>query len=337
VDALILSVRCLLAAVFIVAATGKLLDLEGSRRALVDFGVPARAARVGGVVLPFAELAVGIAMLFVPAARWGAAGALLLLLVFTAGVARAMSRGEAPDCHCFGQIHSEPAGRSTLIRNAVLAAAAAFLVAAGPGPSLDGALGSLRGAQIALVAMSVLTAVLAVAVAQLWADRRRLRAELQAAHALEAPPGLPRGTPAPDFELAAVRGTAASLTELSEPARPAVLVFVSTGCGPCLTLLPSLAHWQDALSDSVTVAAIFEGELEEVERLSAEHDLSAVLAQRAQEAFELYSLRATPSGVLIDSGGVIAGAPAEGVTAIEALVRTAAADASPFELVVERA
>jgi thiol-disulfide isomerase/thioredoxin len=114
-------------------------------------------------------------------------------------------------------------------------------------------------------------------------------------------------------------------------------VFVSTGCGPCLTLLPSLAHWQDALSDSVTVAVVFEGEREEVERLSGEHELSAVLAQRAQEAFELYSLRATPSGVLIDSGGVIAGAPAEGVTAIEALVRTAAADSGPFELVVERA
>ena len=201
-----MSIRCLLAAVFIVAATGKLLDLDGSRRALVEFGVPARAARLGGVVLPLAELAVGIALVFVPTARWGAVGALLLLLAFGAGVARAMSRGEAPDCHCFGQIHSEPAGRSTLIRNAVLAAAAAFVVAAGPGPSLQGALGSLHDVQIGLVATSVLAAVLAVAVGQLWADRRRLRAALSAAQVAEAPPGLPRGTPAPDFELAAVRG-----------------------------------------------------------------------------------------------------------------------------------
>ena len=336
-DAVLLSIRCLLAAVFTVAAIGKLLDLDGSRRALVEFGVPAHAARLGGVALPFAELAVAIALLFVPTATWGALAALLLLLAFIAGVAHAMSRGEAPDCHCFGQIHSEPAGRSTLIRNGVLAAAAAFVVAAGPGPSLDGAIGSLHGAQIALVATSALVAVLAVAVAQLWMERRRLRAELDAAQAVEAPPGLPRGTPAPDFELAPVRGRAGSLTELSESERPTVLVFVSTGCGPCLTLLPSLAHWQDALSGSVTVATIFEGIREEIERVSAEHDLSPVLAQDAQEAFELYSLRATPSAVLIGADGTIGGAPAEGVAAIEALVRTATAKSRPFELVVERA
>ena len=335
-DALLLSIRCLIAAVFIVAAVGKLLDLDGSHRALVEFGVPARLARFGAVLLPVAELAVAIALLFGPTARWTAVAALLLLLGFSAGVVRAISRGEAPDCHCFGQIHSEPAGRSTLIRNAVLAAAAALVVVAGPGPSLDGALGSLHGAQIGLVATSVLAAVLAVAVAQLWADTRRLRAELNAAQAADAPPGLSRGTPAPEFELAPVRGTAGSLTELSDTAPLTVLVFVSTGCGPCLTLLPSLAHWQDALSGSVTVTAIFEGARDEVERVSAEYELSPVLAQKEQEAFELYALRATPSAVLIDSDGAIAGAPAEGVTAIEALIRTAAAESRPFELALER-
>ena len=82
--------------------------------------------------------------------------------------------------------------------------------------------------------------------------------------------------------------------------------------------------------------AIFEGAREEVERVSAEYELSPVLAQKGQEAFELYALRATPSAVLIDSDGVIAGAPAEGVTAIEALIRTAAAESRPFELAVER-
>jgi thiol-disulfide isomerase/thioredoxin len=335
VDALLLSIRCLLAAVFIVAAIGKLLDLDGSRRALIEFGVAPPAARLGGVLLPLGELVVAVTLLFVPTAIWGAVGALLLLLAFTAGVARAMSRGQAPDCHCFGQFHSEPAGRLTLIRNAALAAAAAFLVAAGPGPSLD-AVGSLHGAQIALVATSVLVAVLAAAVAQLWVERRRLRIELNAAQAAGVPPGLPRGTPAPDFELAAVRGTAASLTELREQGGPTVLVFVSTGCGPCLTLLPQLAHWQDALAGSVTIAAIFEGAREEIERQSAEHELSPVLAQARQEAFEVYALGATPSAVLITRDGAIAGAPAEGVTAIEALVRTAAAESRPFELIVER-
>lgn len=335
-EALLLSIRCLLGVVFTVAAIGKLLDREGSRRALEEFGVSARAARVGGVALPVVELAVAAALLVRPTARFGAACALLLLLVFAAAVARAISRGEAPDCHCFGQIHSEPAGRATLIRNAVLAAGAALVVVEGPGPSVNGALGSLHGAAIALVVVSVLAGLLVVAVAQLWSDRRRLRSELKAAFAATSPPGLARGTRAPEFELASVRGSTSSLAELTAPARPTVLVFVSTTCGPCLTMLPTLAQWQDSLASSVTLAAIFIGERSEVGRLSDEHGLSLSFAQEANETFELYALRATPSAVLIGPDGTIAGAPAEGVSAIEALVRTAAAMARPPELVVLR-
>ena len=335
-DAVLLSVRCLLAAVFLVASVGKLLDLAGSRRALEEFGVPARVAEVGGVALPLVELAVAIALLIRPTARWGALCALLLLLAFAGGVARAMSRGQAPDCHCFGQIHSEPAGPSTLIRNGVLAAMAGVVALAGPGPSVVGALTNLHGAAIALVAVSVLAAVLAVAVAQLWADRRRLRRELSAAIAGQAAPGVARNTPAPEFNLDAVRGTIRSLTELTEQLRPAVLVFVSTACGPCLDMLPTLGRWQDSLSGSVTLAAIFSGEREEVERLCAEHELRLALVQQENEAFDLYELRATPSGVLVDVNGIIASAPAEGPPAIEALIRSAAAQEQPLELAIER-
>ena len=335
-DALLLSVRCLLAAVFLVAAVGKLLDIEGSRRALAEFGVPPRVSRLGGVALPVAELAVAIALLIAPSARWGAAAALLLLLMFAGGVARAMARGQAPDCHCFGQIHSEPAGRSTLIRNAVLASGAALVVVAGPGPGLDGGLASLHGAEIALVAVSVLTALLAVAVAQLWADRRRLARELRAMTSAQAAPGLRRGTWAPDFDLDPVRGTVRSLTELTERLRPTVLVFVSTGCGACIELLPSLGRWQDSLSEAVTLAAIFAGERQEVERLCGEHELSLALTQEQNEAFELYRLRATPSAVLVGFDGIIAGAPAEGVPAIEALIRTAVVEPRPLELIAVR-
>jgi uncharacterized membrane protein YphA (DoxX/SURF4 family)/thiol-disulfide isomerase/thioredoxin len=342
VDALLLSVRCVLAAVFLVAGIGKLLDLEGSRRALEEFGAPARVSRLGGVALPAAELAVALALLIQPSGRWGALAALLLLLVFAGGVARAMLRGQAPDCHCFGQIHSEPAGRSTLIRNSLLAAAAALVVVAGAGPSVNGGLASLHGAEIALVAVSVLAAVLVVAVAQLWSDRRRLARELRAAITARAAPGLPRGTWAPDFELTSVRGTERSLADLlarppTEQPRSAVLVFVSTGCGACLELLPLLGRWQDSLSERLALPAIFAGERKEVERQCAEHELSLALAQEENEAFERYRLRATPSAVLVGIDGIIAGAPAEGVPAIEALIRTAVAEARPLELVVEHA
>ena len=328
-DAVELTVRCVLALVFLVAAFGKFFDLAGARQALQEFGVPQRAIRPAGVALPVTELAVGVALLIAPAARWAAAAALLLLMIFTAGVARAMSNGRAPNCHCFGQIHSEPAGRSTLIRNGVFAAAAVFVLVAGSGPTLDGALGSLDATQAALVATSILAAALALAVGQLWSDKRRLGRELAQAIATKAPPGLARGTPAPDFALTAVRGAKGSFGELMEDARPAVLVFVSTDCGPCLQMLGALARWQQSLAGSLTLAAIFSGEAVEVERLSLEHDLRTVLAQAADETFLAYALRATPSAVLVDPDGVIAGAPAEGVPAIEALIRAAVTQIEP--------
>jgi uncharacterized membrane protein YphA (DoxX/SURF4 family) len=330
-----LSIRVLVAAVFAVAAVGKFLDLAGSRRALQEFGVSARVARLGGVGLPVAELAVAIMLLIRPSARWGAAGALLLLIVFAAAVARAMSQGHAPDCHCFGQLHSEPAGRSTLIRNAVLAVGAALVVAVGSGPSINGALDGLNDAGIGLVAVSVLAALLALAVAQLWADRRRLARELGAPAATWTP-GLRRGSRAPDFDLASVRGTARTLTELTERTHLTVLVFVSTGCGACIDLLPSLGRWQDSLSDTVTLAAIFAGDREEVERLSEHHELPLALAQQNMEVFEAYRLRLTPSAVPVGSNGVIVGAPAEGLPAIEALIRTAVAESRPTELLASR-
>ena len=84
-DSLALVVQVLLAAVFATAGVGKLLDLPGSRRALADFGVPERAAPIAALLLPLAELATAVALVLHPSARWGAVGALVLLLAFIAG------------------------------------------------------------------------------------------------------------------------------------------------------------------------------------------------------------------------------------------------------------
>jgi uncharacterized membrane protein YphA (DoxX/SURF4 family)/thiol-disulfide isomerase/thioredoxin len=332
VSALLISARCVLAAVFGMAALGKLLDLDGSRRALEEFGLPRRVARLGGAVLPLAELVVAVLLLIRPTARAGAAAAAILLLAFIGGVARAMASGRAPDCHCFGQIHSEPAGVPTLIRNAALAAVAIVIVVAGPGPSVE----SLDRIQAALAVSAALAAVFALAVAALWGDRRRLERDLDALRSARARPGLPSGAEAPEFALTPIRGAAPSLADLRRARRPTVLVFVSTNCGPCLELLPMLARWRESLEGVVTLATIFAGDRPEVERLCEAHDLAA-LAQRDNETFELYELRATPSAVLIDLDGTVAGAPAEGVAAIEALVRVATAEVRETELTVHRA
>src|SRR5919198_3387171 len=121
----VLAERLVLAVVFGTAGIAKLLDLEGSRQALADFRVPRRWLRAGAIVLPALELATAVALVPTGSARWGAVAAAVLLVAFIGGIAMALVRGEEPDCHCFGQIHSAPAGRATLARNAVLAVLAA--------------------------------------------------------------------------------------------------------------------------------------------------------------------------------------------------------------------
>ncbi len=124
----LLIARLALAAVFVIAGVAKLLDLHGSREAMRGFGVPERIAAPLGALLPIAELAIGLLLIPLATAWWAALAAVLVLGLFIAGIARAMAQGQAPDCHCFGQLHSEPAGWRTLARNAVLMAIAGLIV-----------------------------------------------------------------------------------------------------------------------------------------------------------------------------------------------------------------
>jgi hypothetical protein len=131
VEAALTATRWILLAVFVVAAVAKLLDLEGTRRALREFGVPARFVRGLALVLPVAELTVAAALVPAATAPWGGVAALLLLGVFGAAIARSLAAGRTPDCHCFGNLHSAPAGWSTLLRNVALLTVAAYTAAAG--------------------------------------------------------------------------------------------------------------------------------------------------------------------------------------------------------------
>lgn len=131
--------RLLLAAVFLLAGVAKYADPKGTTKAFTDFGLPRVPAAFVALVLPVVEAGVAIALIPVASAWYGACGALALLGIFIGGIVFAMVRGRKPDCRCFGQLHSAPVGRSTLIRNGVLGALAGWLVWMGPahvGPSV---------------------------------------------------------------------------------------------------------------------------------------------------------------------------------------------------------
>jgi uncharacterized membrane protein YphA (DoxX/SURF4 family)/thiol-disulfide isomerase/thioredoxin len=331
----VLALRIVLAGVFAVAAVGKLLDLEGSRQAVRNFGVPERAARAAGVALPLVELAIAVSLVLTPSAQWAAVAAFLLLLAFIAGIANALRRGDAPDCHCFGQIHSAPAGRGTLARNAGLAALAVIVVAEGPGPSIASWVSDRTAAELVAVAAGALAVGFGLFALQLWLERRELQLDLSTARriAAAAPPGLPIAAPAPDFTLKNLLGESVTLKSLRELGRPILLVFMNPGCSSCTELVPKIAAWQRTLSNRLTIAVISRGKAEQHDVWTSQR-LQNVLLQKRYEVGEAYRIRATPSAVIVTTAGKVGSNPAESVFGMEPLVRLALRDGSDA-LVIE--
>ena len=120
--------KALLVLVFAAAGVGKLTDKEGSRDEVVAFGVPTALAAPVARTLPLVEIALAIAIAVPATSRWGAAGGLALLLVYTAAIAMNMLLGRRPECRCFGAIYVLPIGWRALVRNVVFSAAAALLL-----------------------------------------------------------------------------------------------------------------------------------------------------------------------------------------------------------------
>jgi thiol-disulfide isomerase/thioredoxin len=333
----------LLAMVFAAAGVGKALDRAGSRRAASSFGVPDRLAGAVALGLPATEVA--IALLLLPSStRWYAAvAALALLLAFSAAITIAMARGKAPECHCFGQLHSTPAGWTTLARNAVLAALAAFVVVVGhddPGSGAFAWASDLDATGWLTLALGVvLVAVVAIsgyAVTHVMRSYGRVLVRLEtveerlrsAGFELEDPDempalGLEPGTPAPTFELESIHGDRVSLDGLREPGNPIVLLFTSPTCGPCSLLMPTIAEWQRDHDGKLTVALVSDGDPDAVRAEAANHELVNVLLDDDHSTYEAYEANGTPSAVLIGEDGAIATWLAAGFDWIESVVEHA--------------
>ena len=86
-DIVLLIARLGLSAVFLVAGTAKLADLAGSRRAVEDFGVPARFADAAGTLLPVLEIVLAILLIPLGTVRYAAVGLTVLSAGFVAVIA----------------------------------------------------------------------------------------------------------------------------------------------------------------------------------------------------------------------------------------------------------
>ena len=333
----VLLCRLALAVVFALAAVTKLADQAGARAAAIGFGVPERLAGPVAALLPVLELAVAVALLVPASTAAGAIGALALLALFASAIVRSMVRGEAPDCHCFGQLHSEPAGWRTLTRNGVLAGGAAFVLVAGrsdAGPSAVAWIGRLDGAGVVALAGGVAVAALAVFMVALLRQHGRLllevdelRARLDHAGVAELPPpapGLGVGATAPPFSLDGLYGDTITLPALTAADRPVMLLFTDPGCGPCNALMPQIATWQRDHAGLLSIAVLTRGDAEQNRAKAREHGISSVWLDTDLAVYKAYEIPATPAGVLIDAEGRIASAAYAGADGIARLVRVVA-------------
>jgi len=331
----LLLARILLAGIFALAGIAKFIDLRGSEKAFKDFGVPSPLAMPGAVALSLAEIGIAVLLLSTTTSWYAAIAALSLLLLFIVQIIYQLAKGNTPDCHCFGQIHSEPVSKVSIIRNIAFACAAGMLVYSGQ--NLQGmAFSDSRLDVMQLIfGLSIVTLLLAVIfylrkiigrqgeilrrieLVELVARDGSVVERDEAGHPHE---GLPIGALFPDFSLPDIAGEVVSLDDLRAAKLPILFLFVSPTCNPCKALVPEIEDWQANLDGKVKIVFLSNGSAEDnVEKLGGGTE-KVILLQDQREIAEMVQAKWTPTAVLVDSTGRIASHAAAGDTAIRQLV-----------------
>ncbi len=339
---LVLIVRLLLAGVFVLSATTKLFDRLGTRQAVADFGVPEALVEGVAFALPVAELLVAVLLIPGLIAWVGGIGAAIILLAFCVAISVNLVRGNIVDCHCFGQVHSEPISTRVLVRNAVLIVAAAFVAIAGRpnrDPSAFQSLGltsSFRWEAAGMgLLMLALLGTLTWLVLRMSADNKQLFIRMKLLEADIRSGGVTAragdeedavededpnvGKPASWLELPNLTGQKITLADLAARGKPILMVFVHPSCATCSVVLPMVARWQQEYSSRLTISIISGGKLRANVEKAEEYGLQEVLVQKRHEIEQAYSIPRVPSAVMVLPDGRIGSPVATGPDDIRAL------------------
>lgn len=336
---LLFFLKFVLAGFFTLAAVGKLLDLSGGEKAMRDFGVPEKLAPTFAVFLITAEFLTAFLLIFPPTDFFGAFLALVLLVTFVVLMLKQLNEGNTPDCHCFGQIHSEPISRQTIIRNVFLMVLAlVVLVLSWRNSEGDAALRTENAAGLYFLAYSVVTILLIGIFLLQNIYRQQIQtteklAFMELAARFDAPveaereeasvplSGLLIGAPAPEFSLPDLFGKQISLAEtLKIGAKSVLLFFVNPECNPCGELLPEINQWQREFRHSLTIIFISGGKAAENFAKFGKEKL--VVLQNEREVAEAFRAVWTPSAVLVNTEGKIASTLATGDGQIRQLIES---------------
>ncbi len=333
-DIFLVIIRAFLAAVFIIAAISKLRDQDGTRKATISFGVPESLSQVFAFVLPLVEIVAAGLLLFTAFSWFGSIAITALLVVFTVAISIQLLKGAEPDCHCFGQLGAEKIGVSSLFRNALFLAPAAFLVVrgqVGQGPEFwdldrQSVLILLAVATVALVGVAIQLLLQVLAKQSELSKRIDMLelaapvAEVEREHAGSPHDGLPIGAMLPEFELKDTDGETVSTSSLYGDGKGALLLFVSPTCAPCKNLVPKFREWAPELSGKTNLYLITSGTADENIKKFGDLPTSPLLLQEKREFADAVNAKWTPSAMYINSKGRVASHISAGDTAVAELI-----------------
>lgn len=275
-------------------------------------------------ILPWAELAVAAALLFVPGIgqTLAAVAAVVLFTAYWAAIARAVVQGNTATCNCFGSASTAPVSMFTLIRNtALLMASFGALIGAiaTRGSALtmllatdaDGWLWLIGAGLAALVLWSIYrseqTAPVAVQpVTEQPAEAHQLATDEPEDYLRAPTPYASLRYPAQKGEKAN-EGTEVNLRYLSST-QARLLIFVSPTCGSCLPVIEQLADWQQRLP-MLGVHPVVNNE-SYLQQMDLPADIQPFIDPEARTA-RLFG-GATPSAVALGVDELLAGGPVYG-------------------------
>jgi peroxiredoxin len=322
------ALELVLAGIFLLAGLAKLIDLKSFRQSLGEFSVPYVFIPFFTVSILVLELMVGTTLLVPRLAITGAFLAVLMLIVFTGAILVQLAKGNAPHCHCFGQIDDRPIDRATIARNGVLVMIAGWILwqeaILGPVGGL-GWLSDLTGFQrIVASALMVLFIVSAIEgwillfLLQQFGKTLATRADNDIDAATDV--GLPVGEIAPEFELPSTNQASLSLSQLRAIGLPLLLVFSKQGCTFCEELLPDLKQWAMDHGNELTPVLITSGDREYVDRIAVDPGLPQTLLQNGKSITQHYGVKGVPAAVFVSPNGRILSELAVGPPDIRMLV-----------------
>lgn len=333
-EIVLLIIRLVLFGVFAVAGISKLLDPAGSAKAMREFGTPEEFTKFFAYALPFAELVFAVCFLFTSMSWVGAVGALILLLSFIGGMIWQIGQGRAPECHCFGQIHSEPVGKKSLIRNIIFALLALVLIGFGKSNqglelsnTTSGMLEMLLVLSLVVLGIILLGYLIKLTDQQNEIVRRLGLLEFATGdvdpvtrnEAGDPSDGLPIGAPLPRFAIPDLDGKIVHFGHLLGNEKPFLLLFVGAECSPCEALMPEIREWESELSDKLKFVFISHGDIK-ANKVKFGDTPRTVLVEAKREFAESVNAKWTPTALFVDADGNIASHIAAGDIAIRRLV-----------------